>query len=467
MPVNRPRNAGRVVERPSVSRLLGHEDDPPSARPLAVGNLVSGCKISGSDGSVDVSLDCEEADIATKSTDFSAVFGAGVDIPTNGILITGDVRYDLGLSNIDASGADGSVKNRSWGIFLGAAVPSVRSPPTEPAVPDRPRARRRSGGLVLRHAERFPTPNMPKKYRLAPGRVFLVGAVLAPIMSAGCASAGATYGSGVGDKLLNHPPYYAGKRSDAPGAVTAAGHLPIVYQRGANQAPIFDPEASPAVRALLDQMNAYLDSLGVSTRLAEGGAVSAVTHAATRRPPDVQFNCLTETGFHDDDCAVGGDTVLGRGTQTMRLAVGRPSTEWVGWTAEIMDGAGVEHVLVITLEVGNYFVRQRGITGKKEVELGTDHVESIPGLTSLETPVSAVQLTGVLADREGKAIRIGAEGLLARRTDLAISALGGQALITDADVQALMSARREELPGQPSTWRVGLHTLVTRLLGGW
>jgi hypothetical protein len=73
----------------------------------------------------------------------------------------------------------------------------------------------------------------------------------------------------------------------------------------------------------------------------------------------------------------------------------------------------------------------------------------------------------VLADREGKAIRIGAEGLLARRTDLAISALGTQALITDADLQALMSARREELPGQPSTWRVGLHTLVTRLLGGW
>jgi hypothetical protein len=107
--------------------LQYHLSSGPGVSPrIVVGPAIafeSGCKISGSDGSVDVSLDCEEADIATKSKDFSAVFGAGVDIPTNGILITGDVRYDLGLSNIDDSGADGSVKNRSWGIFLGAAVP--------------------------------------------------------------------------------------------------------------------------------------------------------------------------------------------------------------------------------------------------------------------------------------------------------------------------------------------------------
>lgn len=83
----------------------------------------TGCKISGSDSTVEVEVDCEAADIATKSTDFSAVFGAGADIPMGGFSITGDVRYDLGLSNIDDSGADGSVKNRSWGFFVGAAFP--------------------------------------------------------------------------------------------------------------------------------------------------------------------------------------------------------------------------------------------------------------------------------------------------------------------------------------------------------
>jgi hypothetical protein len=73
--------------------LQYHLSSGPGVSPrIVVGPAIafeSGCKISGSDGSVDVSLDCEEADIATKSKDFSAVFGAGVDIPTNGILITG------------------------------------------------------------------------------------------------------------------------------------------------------------------------------------------------------------------------------------------------------------------------------------------------------------------------------------------------------------------------------------------
>lgn len=83
----------------------------------------SGCKISGSEGSVEIEVDCEDLDIATKSTDFSAVFGVGTDVRANGFVITGDVRYDLGLSNIDDSGADGSIKNRAWGVFVGAALP--------------------------------------------------------------------------------------------------------------------------------------------------------------------------------------------------------------------------------------------------------------------------------------------------------------------------------------------------------
>ncbi|HZA51832.1 MAG TPA: hypothetical protein VE549_13900 [Myxococcaceae bacterium] len=35
---------------------------------------------------------------------------------------------------------------------------------------------------------------------------------------------------------------------------------------------------------------------------------------------------------------------------------------------------------------------------------------SLPWLTSLETPVSVLQLTGALIDRSGQAVRIGAEG---------------------------------------------------------
>jgi hypothetical protein len=65
--------------------------------------------------------------------------------------------------------------------------------------------------------------------------------------------------------------------------------------------------------------------------------------------------------------------------------------------------------------------------------------------------------------RDGKAIRIGAEGMLARRTSLPISALGAQALITDEEVERLRTVRRQDLPGNPLVWQVSLRTLVTQL----
>lgn len=306
---------------------------------------------------------------------------------------------------------------------------------------------------------------MTRMPRLAGRRVFLVVGSLS-VLATGCAATGATLGSGVGDRLLTQPPYYAGDRLDPVGAPEIpTGHLPIVYQAGASQPAIFDPSHSPAMAELLDAMNAYLDSLGSSRRLVEGGRASAVTHRATGTPPDVRFSCVTETSGADDECAVSGDTALGRGRQTMRLAVGRPSPEWTAWAASAMDDTGVERALVITLEVGQHFVRQRGLAGRKEVELGTDHSVSFPWLTSLETPVSVVQLTGALVGRDGKAIRIGAEGLLAKRTRIAVSSIGGQELITDEDVAELLGARRHDLPGAPLAWEVGLRTLVERLVG--
>lgn len=293
----------------------------------------------------------------------------------------------------------------------------------------------------------------------------LVGAGLAVLLS-GCASTGATFRSGVGEAFLEHPPWYAGARPDPAGSPGRTGHVPVVYQRGATQPAVFDPALTPALAGLLEDMNALLDSLGVSTRLVAGGTVSAVTHGMTGVPPDVRFGCMTASGIAGDDCAERGDSALGRKGQRMQLAVGRPSAEWVSWIGGIMDDVRVERTLVITLEVGQYLIRQRGIRGTKEVELGTDHVQRLPWLTSLETPVSVIQLTGALMGRDGRAIRIGAEGLLARRTSLPVSALGAQALITDQEVQDLRAARRVDLPGEPLIWQVGLRTLVTQLVGG-
>jgi hypothetical protein len=296
----------------------------------------------------------------------------------------------------------------------------------------------------------------------------LVLATLIAALFAGCASTGATFRSGVGDSFLEHPPYYAGvAREVVTSDTTRIGHLPIAFQPGASQPAIFDPRSgrNTPVDSLLDEMNGFLDSLGASVRLVEGRRVSAVAHAATRTPPDVRFGCIPALGIPGGDCAERGDSALGRGYQAMQLSVGRPSPEWITWHGGVSAAHHATRTLVITLEVGQYLMRQEGWRGNKVLELGTNHREQLPWLTSLETPVTVLQLTGALVGADGKAIRIGAEGLYARRTRLLVSAVGAQEILGDEDVTRLRSARRDDLAGAPLAWRVALASLVSQLTG--
>ena len=252
--------------------------------------------------------------------------------------------------------------------------------------------------------------------------------------------------------MLEHPPWFAGQSGVATGAI---GHFPIAYQRGATQAPMFEPEggAGSPIGHLLAEMNRHLDSLRGMSPLDRTLPMGAI-------PPDVQFGCLTDpTG----DCLERGDSALGRGSQAMRLAVGRPSPEWVEWAATLGNRAGASHTLLITLEVSHYLVRQRGIAGNKEVELGTGYIEQLPWLTSLETPVAVVQLTGALVAPDGRAVRIAAEGMLARRTSLSVSSIGGQELVSDDDIERLRVVRRADLAGNPLAWQVALRNLTRAL----
>ncbi len=277
-----------------------------------------------------------------------------------------------------------------------------------------------------------------------------------------CASTGATYGSGVGDAFPERPPYYAGASVVTVNReIVKVAHLPIMFQRGATQAPVFEPEsgAGSELSALLAEMNDYLATLKQSVPLAFPPL------GDTMVPPDVQFGCLTEGNLPGNDCAERGDSALGRGRQAMRLAVGRPSQQWVGYTAAQMKQAGATQALVITLELSQYLVKQSGWKGSKSVELGTGNVESLPWLTSLETPVVVLQLTGALVDSTGKAIRIGAEGIAAQRTRLLVSAVGGQELFRDEEVRRARTVRREDLAGKPLAWQVALRGLVAELTG--
>jgi hypothetical protein len=268
------------------------------------------------------------------------------------------------------------------------------------------------------------------------------------------ACAGSTLGSGVGDAYLERPPFYAGAAVPTAGRI---GHVGIAYQRGATQEAMFEPanESGSPIAALLHDMNAYLDSLGASDRVVSSSAIPS-------RAPDVMFSCESTP---DGDCATADEGTLGDREEKMRLAVARPSAEWTAWLTSTLDAAGASRALLLTLEIGDYRMTQKSWRGDKAVFLGTNYSVNVPWLTSLETPVNVLQLTGALIDREGKAVRIGAEGLLARQTRLLVSSIGGQELISDEDVQRLRTARREELPGQPLVWQVALRNLVAQLTG--
>ena len=274
-------------------------------------------------------------------------------------------------------------------------------------------------------------------------------------LSTACASTGATYRSGVAPKSFEQPPFYAGAAVEAGQA--RAAHLPIRYQRGAEQAALFEPKggSGSTAESLVAEMNAYLDSLGVSARLkpmaAEVGTV-----------PDVHFGCnLDATG----DCVEEGEMEVGGANRRLQLSVGRPSEQWIGWLGTALDSATTDHALLITLELGQYWPRQKGFGMSKEVELGTGYAVSVPWLTSLEKPVAVVQLTGALIARDGRAVRIGAEGLMAKRSNIAVSALGAQSLVSDEDIASIRTLRREDLPGQPLVWHVALQQLVSQLTG--
>jgi hypothetical protein len=276
-------------------------------------------------------------------------------------------------------------------------------------------------------------------------------AVCTVVVAGACA--GSTLNSGVGDAMLDSAPYYAGTLSADSARI---GHWPVVYQRGGSQGELFDPEAGAgsAVARLLAEMNAYLDSLQVTARLTSAAKPSGI-------PPDVHFGCPVDaTG----DCLPPERRPRDRGP-LMRLAVGRPSGDWVSWAQPLMDEAGAGRSLQITLEVGQYWPRQTNWRGSKEIELGTGYTKPLPWLTSLDDPVTVLQLTGALLGRDGRAIRIGAEGLVAHRTSFLLSALGAQRIISDGDVERVRSARREDLPGQPLVWQVALRRLVAGLTG--
>jgi hypothetical protein len=103
----------------------------PSLYAGPVFSFESKCEIDGTDGTVAVTVDCNQADlfdgmeVETKSMDFGGVIGGGIEIPFGSAVVVGDARYTLGFTNInDTPMAMGvKIKNRTWAFLVGMGWP--------------------------------------------------------------------------------------------------------------------------------------------------------------------------------------------------------------------------------------------------------------------------------------------------------------------------------------------------------
>jgi hypothetical protein len=148
----------------------------------------------------------------------------------------------------------------------------------------------------------------------------------------------------------------------------------------------------------------------------------------------------------------------------MVMHVRRPSPAWSEAIAALLARESARYAVVIALGVSQYPKGREGAFGKKVV-LGTGYEEPIRFLTAEDKLLEVLQLTGMLVDAQGRVVRAGAEGILARDTPFAAQVIDVEKVLTDDTLARAASARRQDLPGAPPKWEVALGNLVAQLRG--
>lgn len=285
------------------------------------------------------------------------------------------------------------------------------------------------------------------------GRIVRGPALLSATLLGACA--GSTLGSGVGDTWIDRPPYYAGSTAADTGRVGAADvlYLPVYVQPDPDAAPRMGASAGDGANLarLVEAMNAELASA------AAGRGWRRSPTAIPGEPPDVQLGCEADVM---GDCMIDEDD-LGNPVwnDDLRLAVTRGSPEWRDAAVEVLSRENASAIVLLTIETGWYWPRQTNWRGSKVVELGTERIQELPWLTALDRPVQVLQVTGLAFGPDGRARRIGGEGLLARRTPIVLSGFGIDALVSDEDVARLLDGGA----GVPD-WRSGVEVLLRELV---
>jgi hypothetical protein len=255
--------------------------------------------------------------------------------------------------------------------------------------------------------------------------------VWAFLLLGGCASATMTSGRDIERTTLSAPPFVAGNRvAVAPGALLV---LPVEWQpEGPGRTTrLSHAPGSPMVLLLADVQRA-LDS--IVTRNALGPKGDALQGQGLQAP-DVYSGCpsVLDAMCFDD----AARRSMGEQHTRHQLEVRAGSRSWRNAVTAQLAATGTSHALLLTLEVGAFLpsVDRRG--DRQIVQLGRDREVPLQNSGDVEQPVPVLQLTAVLIDRNGRAVRAAAEGLLAKGSGIRARILGATELITDTDIAEL------------------------------
>jgi hypothetical protein len=117
------------IQIPLLLKLRIPIQDSP-VRPVLYGGAAVGfessCKVELEGLGLSGEFDCDDPliDAERTTTDWSAVFGGGLDFVLSSVVINLDARYDLGLTNLNnETEGPGSIKNRTWTFMAGVGFP--------------------------------------------------------------------------------------------------------------------------------------------------------------------------------------------------------------------------------------------------------------------------------------------------------------------------------------------------------
>ena len=262
---------------------------------------------------------------------------------------------------------------------------------------------------------------------------------------------------------LGRAPYYHTYADFSVPEGAVIGHLPA---RPDEQADISG--SSAALGPLVDSVNAYLDAAGWTTPLdwTPPKAQAPWAYVGTAAGLNARTHLLADSAVH----------------RVMVVQALGPSRNWASQLQAAADRLHAEAALLVSVGPGDYFVRevaddrdhpvmrdrrdepQARREQRKELDLGTGYTLPIEWLNAADRPVVVVHLTGLLLSRDGTVLRAGAEGILAKRPGFGRNDIDLERMLTFDDVNAALTLRREELPGQPLAWRVALENLMRQLL---